>query len=576
MAQMSESASAAATQTDDAMESVGLTVNQVTGEIQNSLLSQQESFDLLTQVMQTDSEEIQQLILDEGISFQEASAVVEEANAEIASSSEGAAALSKSSFTTIGVAAGIAFAAVSSAVSSAISSAEQWDQTSEIITQELQNIGSSIPTSQVQAYAQQIQSTTLFSQQQALSAEAVVLGFSNLAPKYQELTSLSADLATKIQQFTGSATADLPSAMKILTNALNDPVAGINQLIRQGGVALPAATVTMIENLAKAGDTAGADAVILQALQGQVGGLAQAAANAPGGGLIQLSNQLTALGTTIANSGLLTTLDEIAKDLTPIIQEIGQWTSEHPKLTEAIVAGTVAFTALLAVLAVVGIVVAAIGSTFAAAAVAIAAVVAVIVGVVISNWDLIASHTETVWNGLYTFFVGGWELEINLFKTALDTVMTVWKTAWNDISSFLGNIWATIQNTVKTGVDYVISAINAFINALDAIHISIPSISIPGTKLATPSINLGFSIPDIPMLAAGGFVTQPTLALIGEAGPEAVVPLSQMGGAGTAGQQIVININGGIFPADQSAIKQIGDMLAKSITTQLRVKNYAL
>jgi len=42
------------------------------------------------------------------------------------------------------------------------------------------------------------------------------------------------------------------------------------------------------------------------------------------------------------------------------------------------------------------------------------------------------------------------------------------------------------------------------------------------------------------MLAAGGFVTQPTLAIIGEAGPEAVVPLSQMGAAGAGGQQIVI------------------------------------
>jgi hypothetical protein len=32
--------------------------------------------------------------------------------------------------------------------------------------------------------------------------------------------------------------------------------------------------------------------------------------------------------------------------------------------------------------------------------------------------------------------------------------------------------------------------------------------------------------PDIPRLAMGGIVTRPTLALIGEAGPEAVVPLS--------------------------------------------------
>ena len=43
----------------------------------------------------------------------------------------------------------------------------------------------------------------------------------------------------------------------------------------------------------------------------------------------------------------------------------------------------------------------------------------------------------------------------------------------------------------------------------------------------------GFDVPDIPMLAKGGIVSRPTLALIGEAGPEAVVPLSRGGGMGT-------------------------------------------
>lgn len=46
----------------------------------------------------------------------------------------------------------------------------------------------------------------------------------------------------------------------------------------------------------------------------------------------------------------------------------------------------------------------------------------------------------------------------------------------------------------------------------------------------------GFSMPKlpetIPALAAGGVVTKPTLALIGEAGPEAVIPLNRAGGTG--------------------------------------------
>jgi phage-related minor tail protein len=47
---------------------------------------------------------------------------------------------------------------------------------------------------------------------------------------------------------------------------------------------------------------------------------------------------------------------------------------------------------------------------------------------------------------------------------------------------------------------------------------------------------------NLPKMANGGIVTSPTLALIGEAGPEAVVPLGK--GGGMSG--IVINISGGL------------------------------
>lgn len=44
----------------------------------------------------------------------------------------------------------------------------------------------------------------------------------------------------------------------------------------------------------------------------------------------------------------------------------------------------------------------------------------------------------------------------------------------------------------------------------------------------------------IPEMAAGGIVNRPTLALIGEAGPEAVIPLSRMGAAG--GDTYIVNV----------------------------------
>jgi hypothetical protein len=57
----------------------------------------------------------------------------------------------------------------------------------------------------------------------------------------------------------------------------------------------------------------------------------------------------------------------------------------------------------------------------------------------------------------------------------------------------------------------------------------------------------GFDVPNIPMLAQGGIVTSPTLAMIGEgAGPEAVIPLSRMGEFGMGGGgNVTIHVNGG-------------------------------
>ena len=51
-------------------------------------------------------------------------------------------------------------------------------------------------------------------------------------------------------------------------------------------------------------------------------------------------------------------------------------------------------------------------------------------------------------------------------------------------------------------------------------------------------------IPNIPRLADGGIVTAPTLAIVGEAGPEAIVPLS--GDMGMGGMNVVVNVQGSV------------------------------
>src|ERR1700733_2525970 len=297
MAEVGEAASALGEDVSEAtsaasasFEEFGLQVNETTGEITNALLTQEQSFALAADMAQQSSDEIIELMATEGISSQEAAATIAEANATIASSGEEAASTSAGAYGGLAAIAGIAFLAIKSGMDDAVSSAEDWDETSAQLAQILKDTGSAIPLSQVQAYAQQVQATTLFSQQDVLSSEALILSHKQLQDSYQSVTTVAANLATKMGT-------DLPNATRMLTNALTDPVAGLNQLIRQGNIDFPAATVTMIENMAKVGNTAGADALILQTLQNSIGGVATAAAGAPGAALTQLSNQITALGT---------------------------------------------------------------------------------------------------------------------------------------------------------------------------------------------------------------------------------------------------------------------------------------
>jgi len=74
------------------------------------------------------------------------------------------------------------------------------------------------------------------------------------------------------------------------------------------------------------------------------------------------------------------------------------------------------------------------------------------------------------------------------------------------ISGFMRNVGHDILSGLKSGINSVISGFNSGIDRVASV------------------VHIG--LPHIPMLASGGLVTAPTLAMVGEAGPEAVVPMS--------------------------------------------------
>lgn len=121
-----------------------------------------------------------------------------------------------------------------------------------------------------------------------------------------------------------------------------------------------------------------------------------------------------------------------------------------------------------------------------------------------------------IWNGITEIFgaVGSWFS--NIFKGAYRGITD----AFSGISNFFKGIWDGATSGVKEAINFILRGINMVISGVNKIHFDIPSwVPLIGGK------SFGISIPEIPYLAQGGIINQATLAMIGEAGREAVVPL---------------------------------------------------
>ncbi len=83
----------------------------------------------------------------------------------------------------------------------------------------------------------------------------------------------------------------------------------------------------------------------------------------------------------------------------------------------------------------------------------------------------------------------------------------------------------------------------------------------PGERATSPSGEVFIG-------ASGGIVTQPTMSLIGEAGPEAVIPLNEMGSMGG----VTVNISGPLFMEREDQMNQLVDKIRKGIDKSQRLR----
>jgi hypothetical protein len=228
---------------------------------------------------------------------------------------------------------------------------------------------------------------------------------------------------------------------------------------------------------------------IMDVLGGTFGGATAKSAETAAGKMKILKNSIGETQESIG-AALLPVLQAVL----PVLNRFAAWAQDNPK-------------AFLAIAAAIGIVAAAIVATNIAMALNPFSLIAA--GVALLVAALVVAYNKFEW-----------------FRTGVNAI----------INGVL-NAFESVVNGAIMMVNGIIRAYNAIplLPNIDTIgHVNLPTIGGTPTQVAG-TMNL-------PRMAEGGIVNSPTLALIGEAGPEAVVPLDRM----STGGGITINVTGGL------------------------------
>ena len=253
-------------------------------------------------------------------------------------------------------------------------------------------------------------------------------------------------------------------------------------------------------------------------------------------------------------SGLDVLLTSLGEALAPVIQKVvaglqalvNWFNSLSPQMQSVIAVIGVIAAALGPVLVILGTLISSIGSIISVIgivapliaglagpiAIAVLAITALIaIGVALyKNWDTIKAKAIEIknnivatWNGIKASVIAA----VNNLKAQLSAAWASIKAnasaAWNAVKTAITNPINTAVSLVKAGIDKLKSIVNGA--KLSLPHIKLPHFSVSGKFSLNPP-----SVPKVSVswYKTGGIFDSPSLIGIGEAGPEAVVPLDKL------------------------------------------------
>jgi len=152
--------------------------------------------------------------------------------------------------------------------------------------------------------------------------------------------------------------------------------------------------------------------------------------------------------------------------------------------------------------------------------------------------------------------------ELEAIEAEKKKEMELWQKAVDEIRKIMETHNVDFMIMMDERTNKVIVNLNTEISTLKILNEQIKQVSDSYARMRSNIVGgLG-----IPRFAEGGIVTQPTLAMVGEAGPEAIVPLNKRSGIMN---RIMINITGNHIGSDYD-VNRIGDLIIQKLNLNYR------